>query len=155
MLGGKPKIKTKKKQKNKESTKIFYKGYMSKKSGIHTEKEFFNILKTHFKDYENGCSKFIKRKKCPSCIKFDKEIQKLLKKKKKNTNHKWSDKEEKKQDKLLLVCRKCKNRNLKKCNLNNHLEYHGASIGNCNNNTTKTSNIKNKSKKIKNKKIKK
>ena len=124
---------------NNKSKKICYTGIGSKKSGIHTEKEFLNILD---KNLKKDCSKFIKRKKCPSCIKFDKEIQKYLKKRKKNTNYKWSDKEEKKQDKLLMTCIKCKNRNLKKCDLNNYIEFSGAYIGDCNNN--ENNNIKKK-----------
>ena len=62
------------KSKSKSKSKIRYTGIGAKKDGFHTEKEFLNIAKKHFKDcksakcYKNKACKMRKTlvKKCKS-----------------------------------------------------------------------------------------
>lgn len=124
-------VKSKRKGKNNsKSKKICYDGIGDTKK-YHTKKEFLALMN---KTSKKECSRFIGGKKCSSCKKMRRENRKFLKnikKSKKNPKFKMSNEEfelfDKNQDKLEQDCRKCKNKNKKKCSLNEYMVYSGAS----------------------------
>ena len=114
---------------NSKSKKICYTGIGATKK-YHTKKEFLALMN---KTAKKECSRFIGGKQCSSCKKMRREWRKFLKnikKSKKNPKFKMSNEEfelfDKNQDKLEQDCRKCKNKNKKKCSLNEWMEYSGA-----------------------------
>ena len=116
--------KTKKLQKN-----ICYTGVGSKKNGNYSLKNFFSLMEKNFK---KECSRFLQSKKCKPCKKVKNMSKKYLKKmKSKKATSKSLDKYEKKLDKEILKCEKCKNKNNVKCNIKNYIDYSGAKYGRC------------------------
>jgi len=118
---------------NNKSKKICYDGIGATKK-YHTKKEFLALMNKTFK---RACSRFIGAKQCSSCKKRRREARKFIKnikKSKKNPKFKMSNEEfkvfDKNQDKLEQDCRKCSNKNKKKCSLNEYMEDSGASY-NC------------------------
>ena len=113
---------------------ICYTGIGSQKNGDHTEEEYLEIMN---KTSKQKCSAYIKSLKCKSCKKSkemnSKEIIKQLKAQSKNKTYKMSKKTEEKLVKIMDKCAKCKNKNTKKCKLENYIEYSGAELGKCKN----------------------
>jgi hypothetical protein len=113
---------------------ICYTGIGSKKNGEHTEEEYLKIMNKNFKQ---KCSSYIKSLKCKPCKKSieinGKEIIKQLKAQSKKKTYKMSKKTEEKLLKQMSKCERCKNKNTKKCKLENYLLFSGAELGECKN----------------------
>lgn len=118
---------------NKDDT-ICYTGIHSVKTGNHTRKKFIEVMNKHFK---KECSVHIKSLQCKSCKKNtemnSKEIMKQLNAHKKNKTYKISKNTENKIVKQRNQCKKCQNKNTKKCNLDNYILFSGANVGKCEN----------------------
>ena len=113
---------------------ICYTGLGSNKSGNHTEANYLEVMNKTFK---KKCSAYIKSLKCNSCIKSikinSKEVKKQINAQLKKKTYKMSKKTEKKLLNQINKCDRCKNKNTKKCNLDNYLLFSGAEIGKCKN----------------------
>ena len=111
---------------------ICYTGDGSVKTGNHTKRQYLKIMN---KMYKKECPVHFKSLKCKSCKKNSEMISKISKKQMnaylKNKTYKISNKTEQKLSKQLAKCKKCKNNNTKKCNLNNYLLFSGAELGKC------------------------
>ena len=111
---------------------ICYTGLGAKKNGDHTEEEYLDVMNKTFKQ---ECSVYIKSLKCKSCKKSKKlngkEIIKQLKAQSKKKTYKMSKKTEEKFVKLMDKCTQCKYKKIKKCKLENYIEYSGAELGKC------------------------
>jgi hypothetical protein len=60
-----------------------------------------------------------------------KEIKKHINAQLKNKTYKMTDNTEKKLLKQISKCKRCKNKNTKKCNFNNYMSFSGAELGKC------------------------
>jgi hypothetical protein len=60
-----------------------------------------------------------------------KEVKKQIKAQLKNKTYKLSTKTEKKLLKQMSKCKRCKNKNTKKCDFNNYIIFSGAELGKC------------------------
>ena len=114
------------------SNNICYTGVGSLKTGNHTKKQYLEVMN---KNYKKKCSVYIKSLKCKSCKKSiemnSKEVKKQINAQLKNKTYKMSNKKEKNLLKQLNKCKRCKNNNTKKCNLNNYIIFSGAELGKC------------------------
>ena len=114
------------------SNNICYTGVGSLKTGNHTKKQYLEVMN---KNYKKNCSVYIKSLKCKSCKKSiemnSKEVKKQINAQLKNKTYKMTNKKEKKLLKQLSKCKRCKNNNTKKCNLNNYIIFSGAELGKC------------------------
>ena len=116
-------------RKTKKQKKVCYTGVGSKKNGNYSLKNFFGLME---KNFNKECARFMQSKKCKPCKKMKTMTKKYLKKmKSKNVTSKDLDKYEKKLDKHILKCEKCKNKSSIKCSLKNYMEYSGAKYGKC------------------------
>lgn len=125
-------------------SKIYYTGIGAKKSGIHTEKEFLDIMNKNFKE---ACISYYNSKKCKECRDYKKKAAKmfgdLLKPKSSKSrktsktnktktiknNRKKFDDVVKKLEKLKNKCTECqKKMNRGECNLKEYIEYSGAEV---------------------------
>lgn len=121
---------------HKDNNNICYTGIGSLNRSNHTKKQFLHIMDSNF---NKDCSEYIKSLKCNSCKKSlemnTREVKKQIKIQKnksiRNKSYKMTKKTEKKLVKQILLCRKCKNKNTKKCSFNNYIKFSGANIGNC------------------------
>ena len=106
---------------------IFYTGYKGKKNGKHTEKEFMDMMKKHHKE---KCAFFKTSNLCKPCKQSRKlvtsEVNKQIKRMKKNKTYKMSKKTEKRIVTLRKKCDRCKKTRKKKCNLKDYIRYSGA-----------------------------
>lgn len=120
------------KNKNNSNKKILcYTGIGAKKSGIYSEKEFVKIMN---KKIGRECGMYLNSLKCKSCIKskklnmdmlnrsIDREINKNYKMSKKN------ERNEKNLSKMMKLCEKCKEKNIKKCSLEEFMNFSGAEL---------------------------
>ena len=107
----------------KSNNVICYTGIGSKKNGIHNKKEFVKVMNTNF---NKECSRFVRRKKCPSCKKYSKMALKYQKKIRNNINFKKQTFKN-----LIDKCHLCKNSNLIPCNFKQYIEFSGAEKGRC------------------------
>ena len=111
---------------------ICYTGEGSKKNGNHTTKEYLEIMDNHF---VKECPVYMSSLQCKPCkksIEFNsKEVKKQIKAQIKNKTYKVSKKTEKKMLTLINKCKRCKNKNTKKCDLKSYLSFSGAQIGKC------------------------
>ena len=114
------------------SNNICYTGVGSLKTGNHTKKQYLEVMN---KNYKKKCSVYIKSLKCKSCKKSiemnSKEVKKQINAQLKNKTYKMSNKKEIKLLKQISKCKRCKNNNTKKCNLNNYIIFSGAELGKC------------------------
>ena len=111
---------------------ICYTGIGALKSGNHTKKQYLEVMNTNFK---KDCSVHMKSLKCKSCKKSremnTKEAKKQLRAHLKNKTYKMSSQTEQKILSQMNKCKQCKNKNTKKCNLNNYVLFSGANFGKC------------------------
>ena len=111
---------------------ICYTGVGAKKSGNHTEKEYLEVMNKHFK---KDCSQYIKSLKCKSCKKSiqmtGKEVKKIINAHLKKKTYKISKTQNKKLLNQISKCKRCKNKNTKKCNLKKYILFSGAEMGKC------------------------
>lgn len=111
---------------------ICYTGIGSVKSGNHTKKKYLDIMDKHFRE---KCSVYTKSLKCKSCKKstemHTKEMMKQLHAKLKRKTYKLTTKKEEELVKQSGKCKRCKNKNTKKCNFDNYLRFSGAELGKC------------------------
>ena len=114
---------------------ICYTGVGSVKTGNHTKKQYLEVMN---KNYKKKCSIYIKSLKCKSCKKSRKminnEVKKQIRANLKNRTYKMSVGTESKLVKQMNKCKRCKNKNTKKCTFKNYLLFSGAEIGKCENN---------------------
>ena len=103
---------------NKNKNNIYYTGEGAVTSGIHTQKQYLEVMDKNFK---KECPIYIKSLKCKSCKKWIKIINTKLKKK-----HTKKSSKEDNFLKLMDKCNRCKNNKTKKCNLKNYILFSGA-----------------------------
>jgi peptidoglycan hydrolase CwlO-like protein len=124
-------------------SKIYYTGLGAKKTGIHTEKEFLNIMNKLFKE---ACIDYFNSKKCKECREYKKKAQKMygdllknnvksmknkktLKTKTIKNNRKKFDQVTKKLEKWKNKCTECQRKlNRRECTLKEYIEYSGAEL---------------------------
>ena len=113
---------------------ICYTGIGSVKTGNHTKSQYLEVMNKKFK---KKCSVYIKSLKCKSCKKSiemnNKKLKNQIKAQLKNKTYKMSNKKERKLLTQISKCKRCKNNNTKKCNLNNYILFSGAELGKCKN----------------------
>ena len=114
---------------------ICYNGEGALKSGNHTKKQYLRVMN---KTYKKMCATYKKSLKCKSCKKSRKminnEVKKQIRANLKNRTYKMSVGTESKLVKQMNKCKRCKNKNTKKCTFKNYLLFSGAEIGKCENN---------------------
>jgi hypothetical protein len=105
---------------------IYYDGIGAKKSGKHTEKEFLNIMN---KKYNTWCTSVIANKEFKPCTQYQKMNIALYDHiaKYKNFNYTRSKKSEKKYKGLVKKCIKFKKTFTRKCNIDEYIDFSGAS----------------------------
>jgi hypothetical protein len=115
-----------------DKNNICYTGIAAKKTGNHTKKQYLEVMNNNF---NKDCSVYIKSLKCKSCKKNlemnNKEHKKHIEAQLKNKPYKLSNKTEKKLLEQRSKCKKCKNKNTKKCNLEKYILFSGANFGKC------------------------
>ena len=115
-----------------ESSIICYTGIGAKENGNHTQEEYLNVMNKHFK---KKCAVYMKSLKCKSCKKSikmnSKEVKKQIKAQIKNKTYKMSKQTENKLLRQMTKCKRCKNKNTKKCTLKNYIVFSGAEHGKC------------------------
>jgi ATP-dependent Lon protease len=117
-----------------ETNTICYTGIGAKEDGDHTQEEYMSVMNKHFK---KKCAVYMKSLKCKSCKKSikmnSKEVKKQIQAQLKNKTYKMSKQTEKQLVKQMTKCKRCKNKNTKKCALKNYIEFSGAEWGKCEN----------------------
>jgi predicted solute-binding protein len=107
---------------------ICYTGIGSVKTGNYTKSQYLKVMNKKFK---KECSVYIKSLKCKSCKKSIEMTKKQIKAYLKNKTYKMSNKKKKILLTQITKCKRCKNNNTKKCNLNNYILFSGAELGKC------------------------
>ena len=127
----KNKTKNKRNSKNNNNKILCYTGIGAKKSGIHSEKEFMKIMN---KKFGKECGMYLNSLKCKSCIKSKKINMDMLNKsidRELNKNYKMfkkNERNEKNLSKMMKLCEKCKEKNIKKCSLEEYINFSGAEL---------------------------
>ena len=113
---------------------ICYTGVGSVTSGNHTKKQYIKVMNKNFK---KACSVYIKSVKCNACKKSTemntKEAKKQINAQSKNKTYKMSIKREKQLLNQMNKCKRCKNKNTRRCNINEYIAFSGAELGKCKN----------------------
>ena len=89
-----------------------------------------NTSKGMVETTKKECSNFIGAMKCSSCKKMQRGWKTYYKKMRENKNFKFNNKFGENQNKLSIVCEKCKSKHTIPCNFKQYMEYSGASY-NC------------------------
>ena len=116
--------------KNTNTKKICYKGIGARKNRNHTQKQYLKIMD---KLYKKKCAVHNKSLKCKSCKNARDLIQNEVNKSMKSETYFTSKNTQKKTDKYIKLCKKCKNKNTRKCDLKSYITFSGAEIGECKN----------------------
>jgi len=111
---------------------ICYTGIGARKSGKHTKKQYLDVMNKNFK---KDCATYTKSLRCKSCKKMRTMNRGLLKKSmkasEKNKTCKMTKKASRKLRNATYNCNKCKNNNLKQCDLDDYILFSGAVKGEC------------------------
>ena len=115
-----------------DTENICYTGAGANKDGNHTKNQYLKIMDEKYKD---KCSVYRKTQKCKACKKYsillNKEIRKQINAHKARKTYKITKKNDEVAKTLLNSCTRCKNKDTRKCDLKQYIEFSGAEPGKC------------------------